>query len=95
MPFNVVQGDSVEFTVEFLDASGILTVPVSGSLTVVYTNTAGSTDSLTTTLTPSGSFFTGLWNSGLSRLGFATWSVTAPGSLFTPANTGQLRVITP
>ncbi len=95
MTFNVAQGDMVEFTVEFLDASGNLTVPVSGTLSVIYTNTANSTDSFTTALTPSGSFFTGLWNSGLSRLGLATWLVSAPGSVFTPANAGQLRIITP
>lgn len=94
MPINVNQGDTVEFTVEFLDASGVLTVPTSGALTVVYTdNTTGSTASASVSLTPSGSFFMGLWGSSVAALGFANWSVTAPGSAFNPANSGQLRII--
>lgn len=95
MPINVVQGDTVEFTVEFLDASGNLTVPTSGALSIAYTALAGSTALASIDLTPSGSFFTGLWSSGVAALGFAIWSVTAPGSAFTPANTGKLRIIDP
>lgn len=95
MPINITQGDTVEFTVEFLDSSGNITVPTSGTLSVVYTNTSGSTASSSIGLTASGSFFTGTWNSGLSALGFANWSVTAPGLAVTPAQSGVLRIIDP
>lgn len=95
MPINVVQGDTVEFTVEFLDALGNLTVPTSGALSIVYTAIAGSTALASVGLSPSGSLFTGLWGSSVAALGFANWSVTAPGSAFNPANSGQLRIIDP
>lgn len=95
MPFNVQQGDSIEFTVEFLDGSGNLTVPTSGTLSIVYTDTSGSTASSSLGLTASGSFFTVIWNTGVAALGFANWSVTAPGSAVTPANSGQLRIVDP
>lgn len=93
MPININQGDTVEFTVEFLDSSGNLTVPTSGTLSVTYTNTAGSTASSSIALTASGSFFTGNWGSSVASLGFADWSVSAPGLAVTPAASGRLRII--
>lgn len=93
MPINIAHGDSAEFTVEFLDTSGNITIPPSGTLSIVYTDTSGSTAAFSATLTPNGSFFTATWGTSVSALGFANWSITAPGSLFTPADSGQLRII--
>lgn len=95
MPTNITQGSTVEFTVEFLDASGNLTVPTSGTLTVIYTALAGSTASSSIGLVQSGSFFTGTWPSGNAALGFANWSVSAPGLAVNPAQSGVLRIIDP
>lgn len=93
MPFNVTQGSTVEFTVEFLDASGNLTVPSSATLTMTYTTIAGTSASSATAMTPSGSFFTALWASGVAAFGFATYSISAPGQP-TPT-TGTLRLLDP
>lgn len=95
MPFNITQGDTVEFTAEFLDSAGNLTVPTSATLSLVYTDTTGSTASSSIGMTPSGSFFIAQWASGVSGLGFVDWSVSAPGSAVNPANSGQLRIIDP
>lgn len=95
MPINLTQGDTAEFTVEFLDSSGNLTIPTSGTLSVVYTAVGGSTASSSIGLTQSGSFFTALWSSTGAALGFANWSVTAPGLAVNPAASGVLRIIDP
>lgn len=95
MPYNITQGDTIEFTVEFLDSAGALTVPTSGTLSLVYTDTTGSTASSSVGMTASGSFFTAQWGSSVSALGFVDWSVRAPGSAFNPAASGQLRIIDP
>lgn len=95
MPTNIIQGDTAQFTVEFLDANGNLTIPTSGTLSIVYTNTAGSTASSSIGLTASGSFFVGTWSSVVSAVGFANWSVTAPGLAVNPAASGVLRIIDP
>jgi hypothetical protein len=96
MPINVTQGSCVEFTVVFFDSSGNTTVPSSGSLSIVYTDyTSGSTASSSISLVQSGSFFIGSWSSSAAALGFANWSVTAPGLANNPAESGQLRIIRP
>lgn len=95
MPFNLTQGNTAEFTVEFLDSSRNLTIPTSGTLSVVYTAVGGSTASSSIAMTQSGSFFTALWSSTGAALGFANWSVSAPGLTFTPAASGQIRIIDP
>jgi hypothetical protein len=95
MPTNVSQGSSVEFTVVFFDSSGNTTVPSSGNLTIVYTSVAGSTASTTIGLVQSGSYWIGNWDSTNAALGFANWSVTAPGLANNPAESGQLRIISP
>ncbi len=91
MPFNVTQGSTVEFTVEFFNANGVLTVPSSATLTVTYTTTSGGSSSTTVALTQSNSFFTGTWGSGVAALGLATVSITAPGQA-TPT-TATLRIL--
>lgn len=91
-PFNMQQGNSIEFVVEFLDTSGVLTVPPSATMTVTYTNTSNASQTDTVTLASVGSFFTGIWSSTSAALGLATWTATAlPSSV--QAATGQLRVI--
>jgi hypothetical protein len=96
MPINVPQGDQVEFTVVFFDAKGGTTVPSSGTLSIVYTDSvSGSTAATSISLVPSGSFFIGTWDSSTSALGFANYSAAAPGLLNNPAVSGQLRIIRP
>lgn len=90
MPYNITQGSTVEFTVEFLDSNGDITVPTSATLTVVYTNTSNSTASDTVDMSPSGDFFTASWGSGVARLGNAEYLITAPGQV-NPTQ-GKLRI---
>ncbi len=94
MPTNITQGNTATFVVEFLDSSGNLTVPASGTLTIVYPTGSLTTASTTITMTAAGSFFTASWGSSVSSLGDATWSVTAPGEP-NPAASGTLRIIDP
>lgn len=91
-PFNIQQGNTVEFVVEFFDSAGALSVPSGATMTITYTNTSnvGQTDSIT--LTSVGRFFNGTWSSALASLGLATWTATAlPSSV--QAAQGQIRVI--
>jgi hypothetical protein len=91
-PFNIEQGNSAQFVVEFLDTTGVLTVPPSAAMTVVYTNTSFSPQTDSVTMTSVGSFFTGTWSSTSAGLGLATWTATAlPSSV--QAAQGQIRVI--
>ena len=91
-PFNMQQGNSVEFVVEFLDVSGVPTVPPSATMVVTYTNTSNATQTDAVTLASVGSFFTGTWSSTSAALGLATWTATAlPSSV--QAAQGQLRVL--
>jgi hypothetical protein len=92
MPINITTGSTVQFTVEFF-SSNVLTVPSSATLTVTYPPSSNSitTTSCTIGMTPSGSFFTATWGSGVAALGITTYSISAPGQL--SATTGTLRVI--
>lgn len=90
-PINIQQGNSANFTIEFLDDSGDLTVPSSADLSVTYTNTSNASQTDSVTLSNSNSFFTGTWSSTSANLGIATWIATA-ASTVTQA-TGQLRII--
>ncbi len=92
-PYNVTQGSTVVFTVEFLSTAGALTVPSSATLTMTYTTVAGATASAAIAMTQSGSFFTATWASAVAKLGLAGFSVTAPGQ--GTATTGQLRLLNP
>lgn len=91
-PFNIHQGNSANFTVEFFDTLGSLSVPPSASMTVTYTNTSNATQVDGVTLSPNGSFFTGTWSSTSAALGLATWVATTSLSTVQIA-TGQLRII--
>jgi hypothetical protein len=92
-PYNVTQGSTVEFTVEFFNASGVLTIPTSATLTMTYTTVAGATASSATAMTQSGSFFIANWGSGVANLGLATFSIAAPGQA--TATIGSLRLLNP
>jgi hypothetical protein len=91
-PFNIEQGNSANFTVEFLDSNGFLSVPPSASMTVTYVNTSFAQQVDTVSLVVNNSFFTGTWSSVLSSLCLATWSATTSLSTALIA-TGQLRII--
>ena len=92
MPTNILYGNTAEFVVEFLDSDGNVTVPDSGTLVITYTTTAGSSTSDSISLTLSGSFWTGSWDSSVAALGQAAWTVSAPT---VSATTGYLRIIDP
>jgi hypothetical protein len=93
---NITQGNTAQFTVEFLDSTGSLTIPVGGTLVINYTNVSTLTStSQSIILTQSGDFFTGSWNSAVAALGLAPWSVYAAGSTSTPAKSDTIRVIDP
>jgi hypothetical protein len=96
MPINVVTGSTVGFTVVFFStASGqsVMTVPSSATLTVTYPLSSNSivTGTASIGMTPSGSFFTATWGSGVAALGITNYSVSAPGQA--TATTGSLRII--
>lgn len=91
-PFNIQQGNRVEFVVEFFDSTGLLSVPPSATMTVAYTNTSNSSQTDNVVMTSVGRFFTGTWSSTSASLGLATWvAVALPSSV--QAATGQLRII--
>ncbi len=91
-PVNIEQGNSANFTIEFLDSTGALTIPSSANLVVTYTNTSFASQSDTIALTLDNDFFTGVWPSTSANLGLATWVATsATGS--SVGATGQIRVI--
>ncbi len=91
-PFNIEQGNTAAFVVEFLSSAGILTVPSTTRFIVTYTNTSNSSTVDTVTLTEVNNFFNGSWSSTSAALGLATWSVTATGSTLVQ-DSGQLRII--
>lgn len=92
MPINATLGSTVEFLVEFFNSANVLTVPSSATLTVTYPPSSNSitTVSCTIGMTPSGSFFTAIWGSGVAALGLSSYSISAPGQA--TATTGTLRL---
>jgi hypothetical protein len=97
MPINVVTGSTVGFTVVFFSTAtgqSIMTVPSSATLTVTYPLSSNSiaTGTATIGMTPSGSFFTANWGSGVAALGITSYSISAPGHA--SPTTGQLRITT-
>jgi hypothetical protein len=91
-PVNIEQGNSANFTIEFQDSTGALTVPSSANLTVTYTNTSFSSQTDTVTLTQDNDFYTGVWPSTSANLGIAIWSATTSIGSSVGA-IGQIRVI--
>jgi len=90
-PFNIEQGNTANFVVEFFDINGLLSIPSAPGMTVTYTNTSNATQVDTVSLSLNGAFFTGTWSSTSAALGIATWLATAPSSV--QVSTGQIRVI--
>ena len=90
-PFNIEQGNSANFVIEFFDINGVLSIPVLPGLTITYINNTASTQIDTVTLSQNGSFYTGTWSSTSAALGLATWLTTAPSSV--QISTGQLRIL--
>lgn len=89
-PVNIQQGNTANFVVEYFDAAGIYTQPLSGSVRISYTNTANNAVIDTVSLTLTNRFFTGSWSSASARLGLATWVALSNG---VECETGQIRVI--
>ena len=90
-PFNMEQGNSAAFVIDFFDINGVLSIPSAPGMTVTYTNTSNATQVDTVTLTQNGSFFNGTWSSTSAALGLATWLTTSPSSV--QVSTGQIRVL--
>lgn len=90
-PFNIEQGNTAAFVVEFFDVNGVLSIPTSPGMTITYTNTLFNSQTDTIALSLNGGFFTGSWVSNQASLGLATWIATAPSS--NQVATGQIRVI--
>lgn len=94
MPVNVLQGNTVQFVVEFLSsATGAIASPTSASITVFY-HVGGTATSTTFDLSASGSFWTGSWDTTGADLGIVTYT-TASSATTNPASTGDLRIIDP
>jgi len=91
-PFNLQQGNSAQFVVEFFDSTGLLSIPPSATMQVIYTNISNVTQTDTVILTSVGSFFTGVWSSSSAGLGLATWTATTSLSTV-QISQGQLRII--
>lgn len=91
MSYNIFQGNSAEFVVEFLDGDGNITTPSGGTLTLTYT-TGVTTASTAMDLSQVGSFFTTTWLSCVADLGPGSWIVQASGST-TIVSTGNIRVV--
>jgi len=89
-PFNLEQGNSTNFTVEYFDVNGNLALGVSPMITVAYTNTSNSSQTDTITLTPLNNFYIGTWSSTSASLGLATWITYSGGN---QVETGLFRVI--
>ena len=91
MVFNVRRFSTAQFPVEFLDASGNLTVPTSATLTITYGSTSGVIGSTVIGMVPVGFTFVGNWAAGNANLGVWDYSISAPGQV--SPTTGKVRVL--
>lgn len=91
-PINIQQGNSANFTVEFISSLGALTIPSSARVSMSYNNLSAVATSEDFDLTESNSFFVGTWSSTSAALGLATWSVYSANST-AAQSTGQLRIV--
>jgi hypothetical protein len=92
MTTNVKSGNSCQFVAEFVDATGNITIPPAATLNIAYP-VGLTTASTSITMALQNSFFTATWNSSVSDLGIATWTITVTGSTVSTGDT--LRIITP
>jgi len=93
-PYNIRYGNSAFFTVEFFDIGGNTTTPVSGTLSITYTNINNAAQNDLVSLTPNGDYLTGTWSSTSASPGLAPWTITAVG-ISSAAQKGVIRVYDP
>lgn len=96
MPHNAPQGQSITFTAMFFDASAVLTVPTSATLTVTYPMVSSplTLTSCSIAMTAAGDFFTATWASSVAALGLSSYAASAPGLVSgSSGSTGTLRLI--
>lgn len=93
-PVNITYGNSANFVAEFLDSSGDITTPSSGTVYVSYTNILNVAQTDTVSLAVTGSLFTGTWSSTSATEGIATWTLLSATSTATQ-QTGLIRIIYP
>ncbi len=96
MPINKPVGQPVTFTATFFDASNVLTVPSSATLTIVYPPASASltTVSCSIAMSQTGSFFTATWASSVAAAGLSSYSVAGPGQVTNASGSaGTLRLI--
>lgn len=93
-PVNIQYGNSAFFTAEFYDQNGNITVPISATLSITYTNINNTSQTDLVLLTPNNSFLTGTWSSTNAALGLAPWTITASGAS-SASQLGIIRVIDP
>jgi hypothetical protein len=97
MPYNARQGEPITFAAVFFDTAGVVTVPSSATLTIIY---PPSSNSLTTVscsigMTTAGrQEFTATWASSVGAIGFSSFTATSPGQASAaPGSAGTLRLI--
>lgn len=93
-PVNIRYGNSALFTAEFYDSNGNITVPVSATLSITYTNISNASQTDNVLMTPLNSFLTGTWSSTNASPGLAPWTITATG-FTSAAQIGVLRIYDP
>lgn len=93
-PVNITYGNSAFFTAEFYDVNGNITVPLSATLSITYTNINNISQTDNVTMTPTNSFLTGTWSSTNAIPGLAPWTITALGAS-SASQLGIIRVIDP
>lgn len=91
MVFNVRRWSTAAMPVDFLDATGAITTPTSATLTITYTTTSSVLVSTVIAMVPSGASFIGNWGAGVSDLGLANYSISAPGQA--NPTVGVIRVL--
>lgn len=91
--FNVTQGNTARFIVEFISSLGVQQTPSSAQVVVTY-SVAGSATTGTVALTLDSGFWAGNWDSTPADLGIASWLASSPLSP-SPAATGLLNIIDP
>ena len=89
---NVSQNNAAQFACEFRDSNGNFYVPNSATLNIIYPLDTVTTASISIAMTLNNQFYTATWQSSVSGLGLATWSITssAPTAMY-----GKLRIISP
>jgi len=91
MPVNLTQGNTAEFTVEFLSSVGGTVTPSSANINVSYTSSLNVASTDVVPLSIANSIFSGTWGSSGTLLGLVNCVVStgSNASVFTT----QLRII--